>query len=471
MARGRKASPVLVIQIAKSPWEKARDVEIDFDKSEEDKLQKVYNPKERTLSAAAKGTLNYSELDVVFARSTSYDSMDKYFREFKRDSLARQCTILKAGWTTKEGFKTELDWVNPATKGGNLATFNPIKDYVDNTNRIVDLDGILRNAVIFMQVSGIATYYILEEDDDVKALIELEPWNMTPRLNEDGTLKSWKYTGVKIEFELEGYESNELPPECIFYITNSAVLNEHVGLSDIEPIIETLASRRYLLQEAIQESAKSLWAPSGFLSFDTGKQKEAQAKTTIATIIDNTTLSPGRLYGINQDLKFTQVNISPDLQKLVAAKDDLDREIIGNFEVPAALLSRSTQAGGLSIGSEEAKTTAKMFINGPIADMQKRVGRQVEARWYDFLIRKFMVKTKTLKEGQAPPIKLKHIWNPNSISEEHESEPEAKSVPPPATETNEEKNARMLKASVDIEVSKAKKELYAELLKGIRDLR
>lgn len=439
MARGRKASPVALVSTMVTPWERARASEVEQDDTTEEKMQKTYNPAKKRLSAArAKNNLSYSELDVIFARSTSYDSMDKYFREFKRDSLTRQCIKIKAAWTTKEGFKTELDWVNPATKSGDLATFNPVKDYIDNVNRMVDLDGILRNASMFMQVSGIATYYIHEVDDVIKALIELEPWNMTPRLNEDGSLKSWKYTGVKVQFEIEGRESNELPPESIFYLTNSAILNEHVGLSDIEPAMQTLASRRYLLQEAIQESAKSLWAPSGLISFDTGKQKEAAARATIATIIDNTTLGPGRLYGINQDVKFTQINIAPDMQKLAAIKDDLDREIMGNFEVPAMLLSRSTQSGGgLSIGSEEAKTAAKMFINGPIADLQKREARQVEARWYDMLIRKFMVKNGMLKEDEMAPVKLKHIWNPNTIAEEHTA-PDQKPVPPPVPQINPE---------------------------------
>ncbi len=378
--------------------------------------------------------LQYGGGDVTFARSIAYDAMDKWFREFKRDSIVRQSIQIKAEWGTKEGAETVVKWVNPsAHKTGAIdpqtkkpvyadpgAKYGPLKDYIDGMNRKVNIDAVMRQAIIFTQISGLASFFILKDDNGVVLkLIELEPWAMWPRMNRDtGEIDHWLYYGIRADISINN-DKNILPPENVLHFTHNEILNEHVGLSEIEPIGWPLQARRFLLQEAIQEVAKSLWAPAGILRIDTERQSSAAATVTIQSILDNATLAPGKFIGVNRKVEFQKVDISPDLEKLIAAKENLDNELIGNFQVPRFLLNREH-----NVNRATAEIQALMFINGPITDIQTQHGRQLELRWYAPLVKAWLMVEENAKsvglpaalaEDQEPEVYIEHAWNPIAL--------------------------------------------------------
>lgn len=437
MARGRKANPV--VYSARAPG-----------------------------STSSKGLgyhegLEYGGGDVTFGRTTSYDGLNKYFREYKRDAIVRAAVNIKAEWITKEGFETKLEEATPVPPPKQAQVPPPpsehlprelpieqpppeqeqlsspelpvpeepphsdIKDFIDEVNRKVNFDAVLRSSVVSMCVDGTATWFIVREDKTPVKLLELEPWNMTPYVDsKTGELDYWKYQGTKWVIETE-MGQGKLPPEDVLFFTKDAVYGEYVGLSEIEPVIDTLETRRYLYQEAIKETAKSLWAPVGILKFDTGRMDETKAGALIKKYVDKAVLAPGKFIGVNQDVEFVKIDISPDLDKIITALRNIDLEIIGNFQVPCQLLNRGIKEG-LSIGSTESEVAAKMFLNGPIADIQRQLARQIEERWYTPLIR---LKLGT-KEEEKPPVKVKHMWNSLKISEKHE--PPKELAPSPVEE-------------------------------------
>lgn len=384
--------------------------------------------------------LTYGTGDVLYANTTNYEGLDKYFREYKRCSLTRQCIDIKALWASKEGFTTLLDWVDPTKQVGTLESYADAKAYVDSANMKVNFDSVTRSAFIMSRISGVAAFLIQYGEQDAEgvkhpsSLIELEPWDLDPKLSvEDGQVEKWQYSGLKLtKVEDPVYGENFIGADRLLTFTSSTILQEAVGLSEIEPVIDTIETRRYMLQEAYKETVKSQWAPAGLLVFDTGNQSKSEAQANMGAILDKTVLAPGKFIGINQAVEFQKLDIRANLAELIATKNDLDNEILGNFQVPRQLLNRSgSGGGGLSIGSAEFETVAKMFINGPIADMQKQLARQIEARWYQPLLEQYLIQKGRLKEGEPCPVKLKHIWNENKISETHTT-PQPEDQTPPA---------------------------------------
>ena len=416
MPRGRKATPVAVSVERVSIFELDRARERVKDDTDVIYSGRAPGSTSSTGLGFIEG-LDFAGGDVLYARSTSYDGMDKYFREYKRDSCVRAAIDVKAEWVTKEGYVTELDVVNPAIPQP-LEPYRDVKDFIDNLNRKMNFDHILRSAVMFTQISGIAGYLILRGDKGFPSrLVELEPWALTPYSKKDGSLDYWRYSGTRLQVEDPELGKGMLKPDNVLHFTNNELLEEHVGLSEVEPVIDTLESRRYLLREAIKECAKSLWAPAGILKFDTGRRDATAAGNVIKNIIDKTVLAPGKFIGVNQDVEFLKLDISPDLRGLIVAKHSLDNEIIASFQVPSQLLNRGRGLeGGLSIGSTEAEVAVKMFIQGPIGDIQKQLARQVEARWYTPLINLFLRDQGRLGPEEEAPVKLKHIWNKIEVS-------------------------------------------------------
>ncbi len=398
--------------------------------------------------------LQYGGGDVTFARSIAYDAMDKWFREFKRDSIVRQSVQIRAQWVTKEGADTVVKWVNPsAHKRGTKTTvtttpvpvakgqppappikttattdvyedpmkvYGGLKDYIDGMNRKFNIDAIMREAITFGKVCGLAAFFIFRDaKGEPTKLIELEPWAMWPRIDRaSGEIDHWLYYGIRADISV-GADTNILPPEDVLHFTNNEILGEHVGLSEIEPISWPLQARRFLLQEAIQEVAKSLWAPAGLLQIDTERQSPAAAASIINSVLDNANLAPGKFIGVNQKVTFQKLDISPDLDKLITAKENLDNELIGNFQVPRFLLNREH-----NVNRATAEIQALMFINGVVADDQTQYGGQLEARWYAPLVKKWCMDaglnkakdgTEVAEDDYEPEVYIAHVWRPIAL--------------------------------------------------------
>ena len=473
MAKGRAVTPVSSSNSTVSDFELQLRAEQSHDDG--DKVYRGRTPSETTPPTSSLGIgfhhgLQYGGGDVLFARTTSYESLDKYFREYKRDSLVRQSIHVRAEWVTKDGFETDLAPIDPAD--GDVNRYGDVKVFVDNVNRVVNFDAVHWSASRFLDIAGIAAYLIVRDTAGVPVrLLELEPWNLTPDIDEaTGGISQWEYTGTKIQVEDKEKGEGRLRPEQLLFFTNSEFLNEYVGLSEIEPILKALQARRFLIEEALQETAKSLWAPAGLLQVDTGRSQEADALVKVRKVVDKTALAPGKFVGINKDVTFQKVDITPRIDLLVAGKKDLDNEIIGNFQVPHYLLNRSANAG-LSIGSTEAEVSSLMFIAGPIASRQRQLRRQIEARWYEPLIRLNL----KLKPEALVPVRLKHLWNPVSVP--RLSKPTAPPIPPGIGLTDESvirdplarDDAEFRKAS--IEEKQAKRRLWEAMMLDLTEAR
>jgi len=328
--------------------------------------------------------------------STAYAGMHKYYREYRRDSLVRGCIDVLAFFATGKGFDVAVEPIDPDEDPGK---YEDLKAYVNEMNRRVNLDGILRQVVIKAKIYGKAAFEVVRDErtGEPQELLPLDSTKIQPEIDEETwQLKSFKY----------GPESGFYRPDEVLYFANNVLEADLEGLSDIEPIMDALDTRRSLLGEALKEAAKVLWAGIGIHILDTSGKSDEEAKAIIDEYVRN--VKPGKHLVTNHKATVQVVDLKPDLEKLIAELEYLDQEIMGNFRVPRFLIGREKQFNRATAYAE-----LEAFVNGPIADIQRWLRREVERQWYTPLARLYL----KLKPEDPLPVKVKHKWNPISTTD------------------------------------------------------
>jgi hypothetical protein len=329
--------------------------------------------------------------------SEYYEGMTKWYREYRQDSLTRNCVNLLAFFATCKGYETVLELTDPVTVSRDAAQtqlqqYGSVKDRVDQLNKAVNLDWILFIAVIKAKVYGKVGFEIQPKFEDgwPQQLIPLLSEQLKPDIEDD-----WAHSG----FTYRGHKGFYHPGE-VLYFPNLSIEGDLEGLSDVEPIAGSAHTRRRILTEDLPEVAHTLWAPISIHEVDTTGLSEAEARKAIDDHVAQ--IKPGKSIATNQKIKVTVVEAKVDFTSLVTALEYCDTDIIGNFNVPRFLLSREKQ-----VNRATAQIEFQAFIEGPIADIQRYYTRQIERQWYDPITRKAL----DLDEDDALPVRVKHVWN------------------------------------------------------------
>ncbi len=332
----------------------------------------------------------------------AYKGMEKHYREYRRDSLVRGCINALAYWATKEGFDTVLEPVGenltPQQEEQLINQHLDLKAYIDKVNQRVNLDHVLRVAIIKAKIYGKAGFEIeLNDKQEPGRLISLpllSLFDLRPNVNEDWVLEGFMWRGQK----------NFYAPSELLYFTNNALESDYEGISDIEPILDDLETRGKIRSEDLKEAATTLWAGIAIHSLDVDRLPAGLSDTDVQALIDAhiAALRPGKHVATDNRWAITIVDLKPNLQQLVQVKDSLDQEIIGNFQVPKFIVNRTE-----AVNRATSYSQLEAFVDGPITDIQRWVQRTVESQWYEPLTRSFL----KLPEGQDPPVKVRHRWH------------------------------------------------------------
>jgi len=97
-------------------------------------------------------------------------------------------------------------------------------------------------------------------------------------------------------------------------------------------------------------------------------------------------------------------DMKPDLNGLVRAEEKVDEEIMGNWQMPKALLSREK-----TMTKATLEFSLHALYAGPVAGVQRFYKRELERQWYDVIVTKM---------GHDPNVyKVKHEWNPMVLAD------------------------------------------------------
>ncbi|MEM2577137.1 MAG: ATP phosphoribosyltransferase regulatory subunit [Candidatus Bathyarchaeia archaeon] len=177
---------------------------------------------------------------------------------------------------------------------------------------------------------------------------------------------------------------------------------ELIGRKDPEADAEVLM----ILTEALKEASIVLWAGIGIHRLDTSgvDWTREQIEQIIRQHISQ--IKPGKHIATTARWDIQIVDLKPNIENLIATLEYLDQTIISAFQVPRFLLGREKE-----VNRATAYAELESFIHGPIRETQRWIKRELEAQWYNRLVKKFY----GVKE--APQVKVRHIWKPIQTSD------------------------------------------------------
>jgi len=354
----------------------------------------------------------------------AYEGMNNFYKEYRRNWLVRRGINVLAFWVTKEGFDTELELTKPPKdmtdeqEQSLLTPYEGLKDYVDDINKIVNADEAWRIATIKRPIYGHVAFEIDGGITNPKRLISLDSAQIQPLIDNTWTLKGYSYQG-KGSLTQPFYS-----PDEVLYFTLNDLEGDLQGLSDVEPILTACELHDKIVREDLTEALTIIWAGIALYLFDRNKMPNVTDQT-VQTIIDNFVdqIKPGKSIVAENVWSATVVDIKPDLEKMLSVLDAQERAIAGGLGVPRDMLALKTEGWSRA----NAYADLEMFVDGAVADAQRTLKRQIEAQWYEPLIRSRLGfqqgKYKLIKigsqyrlyknprfRGAELPVSLKHVW-------------------------------------------------------------
>ena len=332
--------------------------------------------------------------------STFYEGMNEDYRWFRQDELVRGCVVANAFFSTMAaGFSTVLE-----ASEGDAGDYSFVKEGVDEINGRVNLDLVLFVAQVKRSIYGRAGFEVVMREDGYPGwLLSLQSGRLGPNLDE-----GWRLTGFRYEGR-DGFYG----PDDVLYFLNLPLEADMEGLSDVEPVRDVCSARHGLLREDFPEIVRTLWAPYTILQADTSglsREEAEQSVTELASVA-----RAGKSIAINESVTPTVVSMSPDVRGLCEILDRLDQTIIGSFGTPRFLLGRPVENRATAYAELEA------YVRGPIAHIQRYLRREVERQWYSRWTRRILEDEGVpVPEGEAPPVAVKHRWNPVRVSDVYE---------------------------------------------------
>ena len=331
-----------------------------------------------------------------------YAGMNEDYRWFRQDELVRRCITTNAFYATlTEGFETVLE---PTSEDVDPEDYTYVKDTIDEYNRRINLDQVLFVAQVKRSIYGRAGFEIVLNDDESPAwLLSLQSARLKPRLNQSWELEAYQYEG----------RADFYAPGEVLYFTNLGLEADHDGLSDVEPVRSVCRARHELLREDFPEIARTLWAPYVVLQADTSGLSGEEADKVVEGLAE--VARAGKSIAVNESVKATVVDLSPDVEGLSKLLGHLEQAITGNFGTPRFLIGRPIENRATAYAELEA------YVQGPVASAQRYLKREIERQWYDrWTLKALEDEGERVPEGGEPPVRVKHRWSPVRTSDVYE---------------------------------------------------
>lgn len=356
-------------------------------------LYGAQDPKTRRRSEGATRTL-----------SEAYDSMPEEEKWFRIDELVRKCVTINAHFATfTAGYETEIEAIPPEGAGED---FNPepvlekyayVKTGIDELNKKLHMDKILFVSQIKRSIFGkVGWEIVMEEAGGLPAwLLALQSDKLKPTLNDTWELTGYKYTPK---------EGTPYKPEEVLYFVNLQLESDHLGLSDIEPLLSVCQARDDLLRKNFPEIVRTLWAPYVILQADTSLMADTEEDAFLDDLADKA--RAGKSIAINQAIEATVVRRDINMEGLVKLLDKFEESIHRQFGTPRFLVGKPIENRATAFAELES------YIDGPIGSIQRYFRREMEI-WYDRWARVIIDKGGEAKfpENEPMPFRIKHVWN------------------------------------------------------------
>jgi len=326
------------------------------------------------------GSMGFSS-DIFSDWAGNVDNITSNYDAYRKIALVRNCIKLLSHFSTRNGFLIEVE-------GPNERTCEKIREKVNSINKKVNMDAVLYQAIMVREIWGNSSYMVVvgRSEKMPMSLYPLNP-NLIKPVRDPKTTMLTHFTYIKNGTPII------LKPDQVLYFPLDAIDASMIGDSAISSLRTTI-KRKCNLSEDMLQAAKRCWAPFGIFRVDTQKGKSAEQ---IKKFKDE--IKPGMSIVTNLNVEGKIYDMKPDLNGLVRAEEKVDEEIMGNWQMPKALLSREK-----TMTKATLEFSIQALYAGPVAGVQRFFKRELERNFYDNIVKKM---------GYDPEIYVvKMIWNP-----------------------------------------------------------
>lgn len=304
------------------------------------------------------------------------DTMDDYGDVFEQVSVVRQCISLIADFSVATGFRVKT-------------SHDDLEERIENMQMRTSFGEFIKTAVKKREIWGYAAFEIVTEENGlITGFNPLDSRKLRVKID-DNTMEidHFEYRTGGTKYTLE--------PEDVFYVTKDSLDTSKKGVSALESI-KTTIKRKWQLEKDLEQAAMRLWAPYTLFRFDTSfvSDKEKQKKE-MKRFSDK--IKPGKTIVHNKKVKADIIDMSPDIGSLNESIDNADQEIMGNWSIPKALLSREQSSTGASLAP-----AVRSLYESTVASVQQYFKDEVEGQIYD----------KIAKEMEYEDHSVRHVWRP-----------------------------------------------------------
>ena len=332
----------------------------------------------------------FSGTSIEEAIKQGWGTTTKYWDYYKTTGVLRKCINMIANFTTRAGFETTISCINKdddPTKPEYLT----VKQTIDDLNRKVNLDYILFVTQIKRHLHGCAGWQWVTDKrgQNILALHPLTSTYINPVVDENGFYTGLSYAPATGQF---------IPKEQSLFFNLDTLNNNSTalrGVSSVRSIERNIRIKKNLERDLLYAS-RSLWAPIVIYEADTRGLTPAEKKALFDDL--KADLKPGAVVITNKSVVPHVIQYSPNLGDIIRACEMQDTEIIGNFGIPKALLSREK-----TVARATLEFSIRGFYESSIAGEQTYLKRQLERQWYDPLVKSMGVEDK---------IRIRHEWRP-----------------------------------------------------------
>ncbi len=269
-----------------------------------------------------------------------------------------------------------------------------IKNEVESINRLVNADLTWFLAMIKREIWGRAAYEIVrDQNGSIVMLLPLLSSIIKPIIDPN-TMQVLYY-----EYGYRG-EPLQLATEDVIYFAKDALESDRMGISAVETVKREI-NIKVNLERDLREAAKRLWAPIGLFQMDVSNIAggKAAAEAELKAFADE--LKPGRSLVYSKKIDPKIIDLKPDIAGLVRALDKQDEEIMGNWNIPKALLSRER-----TLTKATLEFSLKALYEGPVAGLQRYFRREIETQLYSRILFDLNVEM---------DYRVRHLWRPTVV--------------------------------------------------------
>ena len=310
-----------------------------------------------------------------------YDTLEDLWA----NTIAGTAEDVRVDFTLGSGIKPVLKLNNPKDFGDETKQQAAIEEYSDTTEELIKFDNKrkirfpkkLKDGQRMKKIFGRAVIaFEMDKNDELPTA--LKPLHSRDLGRVFVHQDDWSLSSVHAFQKSQNIKTHEMI--YLVHMDNSPRRRSmHYGYSSIQRVVGEARALRSIMEVDGPEIAASMWAGSGILTVDTLAKSPTGAQNELDAIKGGVTAGLVSLInGKKDDFNFFNIDTNPKIEELMKMADRYERTIIGNAQVPSALLGREEDSNMATLFGK-----IRMFFAGPVKSDRDDLSEAIDEQWYN----------------------------------------------------------------------------------------